>query len=174
MSPARRRREPIIGESVSATTPDTMTAPASVKANSRKSAPVSPPWMPIGAYTAASVIVMAMIGPISSRAALIAASNGLSPSWRCRSTFSTMTIASSTTRPTESTIARSVRRLIVNPAMSIRKTAPTSEIGIATTGIRTARNEPRKRKITMTTIRSVSDSVLSTSSIASWMYAVES
>ena len=117
---------------------------------------------------------MAMIGPTSSRAALIAAWNGLSPICRCRSTFSTMTIASSTTRPTESTIASSVRRLIVNPAISIRKTAPISEIGIATTGMSTARNEPRKRKITMMTIRSVSDSVLSTSSIASWMYAVES
>ena len=33
----------IIGESVSATIPDTMTAPARVNANSRKSAPVSPP-----------------------------------------------------------------------------------------------------------------------------------
>ena len=93
--------------------------------------------MPIGAYTAASVIVIAMIGPTSSRAALSAASNGFSPSWRCRSTFSTMTIASSTTRPTESTIASSVSRLIVKPTISIRKTAPTSEIGIATTGMST-------------------------------------
>ena len=44
-----------------------MTAPASVNANSRKSAPVRPPCRPIGAYTAASVIVIAMIGPTSSR-----------------------------------------------------------------------------------------------------------
>jgi hypothetical protein len=39
----------IIGEIVSATTPEMKTAPASVKANSRNSAPVSPPWKPIGA-----------------------------------------------------------------------------------------------------------------------------
>lgn len=39
----------IIGESVSATTPDTTTEHASVKANSLKSAPVSPPISPIGA-----------------------------------------------------------------------------------------------------------------------------
>ena len=39
----------IIGESVSATMPEMNTAPASVKANSRKSAPVRPPWKPIGA-----------------------------------------------------------------------------------------------------------------------------
>jgi hypothetical protein len=67
---------PIIGESVSATTPDTITAPASVNANSRNSAPVNPPWMPTGAYTAARVIVIATIGPTSSRAASMAALNG--------------------------------------------------------------------------------------------------
>ena len=70
-----------MGESVSATTAETVTAPAKVKANSRKSAPVSPPWMPMGTYTAISVIVMAMIGPTSSRAAWMAAGNGASPSW---------------------------------------------------------------------------------------------
>src|SRR5260370_1275539 len=38
--------------------------------------------------------------------------------------FSTITIASSTTKPTESTIASKVKRLMVKPATSIRKTAP--------------------------------------------------
>ena len=107
-------------------------------------------------------------------AALSAAWNGFSPRWRWRSTFSTMTIASSTTRPTESTIASSVRRLIVKPKASIRNTAPISEIGIATTGISTERAEPRKRKMTMTTIRSVSERVLTTSRMASPMYSVAS
>ena len=37
------------GDSVSAITPDTTTAPASVKANSLNSEPVSPPIRPIGA-----------------------------------------------------------------------------------------------------------------------------
>ena len=36
----------------------------------------------------------------------------------------------------------------MNPKTCIRKTAPMSEIGIATTGTMTERNEPRKRKIT--------------------------
>ena len=54
--------------------PDTTTAAARVIANSRNSEPVSPPWKPIGAYTAASVIVIAMIGPTSSRAPISAAS----------------------------------------------------------------------------------------------------
>ena len=65
-------------------TPDTITAPASVKANSRNSAPVSPETKAIGAYTAASVMVMAMTGTEISRAPSRAASNGFMPSsiWR--------------------------------------------------------------------------------------------
>ena len=80
-----------------------------------------------------------------------------------------MTMASSTTRPTDSTMASRVSRLMVNPATSIRNTAPISEIGMATTGISTDRNEPRNRKMTMTTMSSVSVSVWSTSLMASWM-----
>ena len=110
-----------------------------------------------------------MIGPTSSRAAVSAAWTGAMPACRWRSTFSTITIASSTTSPTESTIASSVSRLIVKPAASIRKTAPISEIGIATTGMITARTEPRNRKMTSTTISSVSVSVRSTSWMASSM-----
>ena len=62
----------------------------------------------------------------------------------------------------------------MKPATSIRNTAPMSEIGIATIGINTDRNEPRNRKMTTTTISRVSVSVRSTSLIASWMYAVAS
>ena len=60
--------EDITGESVKATTPEMKTAPARVKANSRKSDPVSPPCSPIGAYTAARVIVIAITGLTNSRA----------------------------------------------------------------------------------------------------------
>ena len=70
--------------------------------------------------------------------------------------FSTMTIASSTTRPTDSTIASSVSRFSENPNTCMRNTPPTSESGIATIGIRTVRAEPRNRKMTMTTMRMVS------------------
>ena len=59
---ALRSREHIIGEMVSATRPEMATAPASVSANSRNSEPVTPVVKPIGANTAASVMVMAMIG----------------------------------------------------------------------------------------------------------------
>ena len=135
----------IAGEIVNATMPEINTAPASVNANSRNSDPVSPPWKPIGRYTAASVTVIEMTGPTSSRAPRIAASKGFIPSDKCRSTFSTITMASSTTNPTHSTIASSVSRFTVNPAICIRNTAPKIDNGIATTGTRTARTDPRKR-----------------------------
>ena len=79
-----RKTEHIIGERVRAITPETMTEPASVNANSRNSEPVRPPRKPIGAYTAASVMVMEMTGPTISRAPCIAACTGGLPSSRCR------------------------------------------------------------------------------------------
>jgi hypothetical protein len=63
---------------------------------------------------------------------------------------------------------------MVKPAAAIRNTAPTSEMGMATTGTSTDRAEPRNRKMTTITMSSVSASVCSTSSMASWMYLVES
>ena len=68
--------EHIIGDRVSATMPETSTAPASVRANSLNSAPVRPPRKAIGAYTAARVTVMVITGPAISRVPRIAASNG--------------------------------------------------------------------------------------------------
>ncbi len=58
---------------------------------------------------------------------------------------------------------------MVKPDASMRKTAPTSEIGIATTGTSTERSEPRKRKMTRMTISRVSARVFRTSSMAFWM-----
>ena len=151
---------------VSATIPETKTAPARVKANSRNKDPVRPPCSPIGRYTAARVMVMEMTGPTSSRAPLSAASNGARPLAMWRSTFSTMTIASSTTRPTHKTMASKVRRFTVKPKACMRKMAPRMDSGMATTGTSTARTEPRKRNMTTTTMSSVSASVLSTSVMA--------
>ena len=99
---------------------------------------------------------------------------GLKPSRRCRSTFSTTTMASSTTNPTERTMASRVKRLIVKPNTCIRNTAPMSDTGMATTGTSTERSEPRKRKMTITTTSRVSASVFTTSLMALWMYSVAS
>ena len=105
-------RADIIGVIVSATMPEMITAPESVKANSWNSAPVRPPVKPSGASTAARVSVIAITGPVISFMPTIAASIGDSPSSMWRWMFSTTTIASSTTRPIASTIASSDRRLI--------------------------------------------------------------
>ena len=110
-----------------------------------------------------------MIGQISSRAPFKAAFSRVMPSRMWRSTFSTTTMASSTTRPTDNTIARSVSRFKVNPKSCMRNNAPISEIGIATTGMITERTEPRKRKITTITMSSVPIKVFTTSLIASLM-----
>ncbi len=55
---------------------------------------------------------------------------------------------------------------MVKPASIIRKTAPISEIGMATTGMITVRSDPMKRKITIMTMSNVSLSVFKTSLIA--------
>ena len=82
------------------------------------------------------------------------------PSRTWRSTFSTTTIASSTTRPTDSTIARIVSRFRLKPNASMTIAAPTSETGIATSGTSAVRTEPMNRNTTRPTIRIVSMSVL--------------
>ena len=76
--------EHIMGESVSATKPDTTTAPARASANSTNRRPVRPGVKASGAYTATRVSVMAMMAKPISRAPLMAAENGSSPSsmWR--------------------------------------------------------------------------------------------
>ena len=85
-----------------------------------------------------------------------------------------MTIASSTTSPTDNTTASSVSKLSVKPNNCIRNTAPMSEMGMATSGISTERSEPRNKKMTMETMTNVSVSVFSTSWMASSMYFVAS
>lgn len=73
-----------MGAKVSATKPETNTAPAKAKANSPNNLPVRPGVKAKGANTAASVRVMAMTAKLISRTPLMAAENGSKPSsmWR--------------------------------------------------------------------------------------------
>src|SRR5712691_3838038 len=119
-------------------------------------------------------MVIAMIGPTSSRAPTSAASSRVLPSRTWRSTFSTTTIASSTTRPTESTIARIVRRFRLNPNAIMTTPAPIRETGMATSGTSAVRIEPRNRNTTIPTMRIVSIRVLVISLSASCMKIVPS
>ena len=82
----------------------------------------------------------------------------------CLEMFSSMTIASSTTKPTHSVRAISERlsRLKLNEYISAK--VPTMEMGRAMLGMRVARMLRRNTKITPTTRPSATSSVNSTSS----------
>ena len=67
--------------------------------------------------------------------------------------FSAITIASSTTSPTESTTASIVKTLMEKPETYITKKAPTNETGMTTTGTNVTRQSRRNRKIISTTSR---------------------
>ena len=82
---------------------------------------------------------MAMIGPETSCIAFTLASCGLSPASMLRSTFSTTTIASSTTMPMASTSPKSVSVLIEKPSSSSTAKVPTIDTGTASSGISDAR-----------------------------------
>ena len=76
-------------------------------------APVEPPKKAMGRNTALSTMVIAMMALATWSIDLRAASRGDRPSvLMIRSTFSTTTMASSTTIPIASTIAKSVSTLI--------------------------------------------------------------
>ena len=98
---ALRNRDASIGVSVSDTTSETKIVIASVTANSRNSRPMMPPISSSGISTATSeMLIETMVKPISP-APFSAASNGVSPCSIWRVMFSSMTMASSTTNPTE-------------------------------------------------------------------------
>src|SRR5215468_9853086 len=65
--------------------------------------------------------------------------------------FSSMTMASSTTNPTESVNASSVMLLMEKPNTYIAAHVPISDTGTASEGMMVAESERRNRKITMMT-----------------------
>ena len=103
-----------------------------------------------------------------------AACHRLFPISMWRYTFSSMTIASSTTIPMASTNASSVKMLIVNPAKYATANAPIIEIGIATVGINVALRLFRKANTTNTTRHIAMIRVCCTSTIDSVMNVDES
>jgi len=90
-----------MGVSVTDTTPEIRMATQMVTENSRNSRPRMPPMNKTGMNTAASDKVMeTMVKPIS-REPASAARSGSSPISRWRKMFSSITMASSTTNPTD-------------------------------------------------------------------------
>ncbi|CAB3774015.1 hypothetical protein BPA30113_07478 [Burkholderia paludis] len=82
-----------------------------------------------------------------------------------RSTFSTTTIASSTTIPIASTIPNNDSALIENPNMSSSVKVPTIETGTASNGMMDARHVCRNRMTTTTTSATASSSVETTAAM---------
>jgi hypothetical protein len=97
---AVKRRAHIIGVRVSETITEMTIAMATVTANSWNNRPTMPPIRNRGMNTAISDIEIDRIVKPISPAPCRAASIGVLPSSVCRTMFSIMTIASSTTKPT--------------------------------------------------------------------------
>ena len=94
---------------------------------------------------------------------LNAASRTPSPISMCRTMFSSMTIASSTTKPTERVSAISERLSRVYPSRYMTANVAMMESGRARLGMTVAERLRRNRKITSTTRQSVRTSVNRTS-----------
>ena len=113
-------------------------------------------------------VIETMVKPIS-RAPLSAASNGRMPPSIWRTMFSSMTMASSTTNPTDSVSASNVMLLIEKPNTYIAAQVPISETGTASAGMRVADTVRRNRKMTITTRQMAIASVSCTSTTESRM-----
>ena len=92
-----------------------------------------------GMKTAHSVRAMAMMGPETSRIARYAASRGVRPASMLRSTFSTTTMASSTTMPIASTSPNRLSVLIEKPETRMIPNVPMTATGTANSGMIDAR-----------------------------------
>src|SRR3954453_15024849 len=122
----------IIGVSVSDTTVETAIAKASVTENSRNTRPTTPLMNNSGMKAATSeMLIEITVKPIW-RAPSIAAWIGERPFSKLRKQFSIITMASSTTKPTETASAISDRLSIENPATHIMAQVPASASGTGT------------------------------------------
>ncbi len=129
-------------------------------------APVEPPKNAIGTNTAESTKAIPTSAPVIWVIDLRVASSGeRSSSLISRSTFSTTTIASSTSRPMASTIPNMVRVLMEKPNAAITPKVPSSTTGTAMVGIRVARKFCRNRYMTQNTRKIASIRVCTTSSM---------
>ncbi len=149
----------IIGVSVNDTTVETMMANASVTENSRNTRPTTPLMNNSGMKAATSeMLIDSTVKPIW-RAPSIAAISGVMPFSRLRKQFSIITIASSTTKPTETASAISERLSIEKPATHMAAQVPASESGTVTPAAIVAAARRRNTNTTSITRQTVASSV---------------
>ncbi len=150
----------IIGVSVSDTTVETATANASVTENSRNTRPTTPLMNRSGMKAAISeTLIDTTVKPIC-RAPSSAAFIGGMPFSRLRKPFSIITMASSTTKPTEQASAISERLSIENPTHHIRAQVPASASGTVTPAAAVAAARRRNRNTTHITSPIAAKSVI--------------
>ncbi len=113
--------------------------------NSLNMRPTTPPMNSTGMNTATSDSVIEMMVKPTSLEPLKAASIGFSPASMWRTMFSSMTMASSTTKPTASVSASSEMLSSEWPHRYMPAKVPITEIGSAMAGIRVARKLRRKK-----------------------------
>ena len=158
-----RNRLHNIGVKLIDTKPDTRMATLIVTANSCSSRPTMPPMKSTGMKTAVNdSVIERIVKPTSFDPSKAARIEDL-PISMCRTMFSSITIASSTTKPTDRVSAISVRLLRLYPSRYIAMNVPTIEPGNARLGISVAEMFRRNRKITMITRATVRRSVNFTS-----------
>src|SRR6516164_10263469 len=158
-----RSSEQSAGLNVSETKQEITVEAAIVTANWRKNWPEMPERKADGTNTAHSTSAMETSAPPTSSIVRWAASFGVMPTAMLRSTFSTTTIASSTTMPTASTSPNNDRLFSDIPNAYKMMRVLTSETGIAITGISEARHVCRNRNTTPTTSRIATNIVVTTS-----------
>ena len=129
----------------------------------------------MGTNTADSTSPMPTSAPVICSIDLRVASSGDKPSSRIkRSTFSTTTMASSTSRPMASTMANMVSMLMEKPSSASTPKVPSSTTGTAIVGMRVARKFCKNRYITKNTSTTASISVCTTPSIETFTNGVVS
>src|SRR5262249_20274841 len=141
----------------------TMVDAAIVTANWRKKRPDIPLKNADGTNTAHNVSAIDNSAPPTSSIVLWAASTADMPVRILRSTFSTTTMASSTTIPTARTSPNKDRLLTDIPNMASTINEASSDTGMAITGMMVARQFCRKTKTTPTT-RSIATNIVTITS----------
>ena len=154
------------GDSVSAMTPEITIEIEIVIANCLYSVPVTPPRKATGRNTATSTSTMEISAPAICVIASLAACSAERPLLAMlASTFSTTTIASSTTRPIARIRPKRVSMLMEKPSRCMPTNVPTMDTGTARIGITVARSDCRKTNTTRTTSTTASKNVCTTLSI---------
>ena len=143
-SRCRRNRALAVGMTVTETISERVTAAQMASEISRKSFPASSSIVRTGPKTAIVVSVEERTAPQTSFVPRSAATLGDSPMPRCRSMFSSTTIALSTTIPTAKLSPAREITFRFRPVSHIATNVPITEIGMATATINVGRGLRRK------------------------------